>query len=274
VTVVDSSGTLVLTPDGDFAGSSPDPIVAYSSNDMVAASVQPSARDVVLWRLPTLSQRATEHIGAAHGDLVTIALNRDASRLVALDTTGRVVVWNTRAHRLVRSWHINATSSQSAVAISNDGTKAAVWADDHKAWVLDSRSDQPPSSVTASLPALAFSADGTVLASAGPGVQLWDTATLEPIGDAVPVAVPAADPSTVAAPGAPVRFTNNVMQFSSDGRRLLALNATSGSAAEVRDVVIDSMRLAAAACETARRSLTPGEVARFHTGALSVCPPA
>jgi len=142
-----------------------------------------------------------------------------------------------------------------------------VWAENDAVWVLDAALQTPLGDVSADHPAIAFSPDGRLLATAGPGVQIWATTSpLEPIGDPIPGDLPA-DPSVATTSGGTNVFTPNVLQFALGGKEVLELQAGQDlQTVDLRSVVVDAPSLAASACSLAARDLTPAERQRFDPG--------
>lgn len=266
--MTDANGTVVYSLADGRQFVVPAPLVAFSGDEHTAASFDAGARSVTLWSLPGGQPRATISLASVlGGPIARVALDGDAGEVAVLDRTGQVVRWSVNTARELTHWTVpNATGDDDTVVTTDDGTKIAVWAQDGKAWLLDATATAPVGSVAADSPALAFSHDGSILATSGPQVQLWDTTTLEPLGDPLAGDLPANDPSLGANLGAANTVTANVLQFASSGVRIVEIVQSGGLNVDVRAVTVDAPSLAQAACATAGRTLTPEERQRFDPG--------
>jgi len=206
----------------------------------------------VLWDLAT--GKATQlRLGRGFYDYTfTLAYNRDGSRLATADYADRVILWDVRnRHRLRIIKGVNGPSSSS-----------------------DPASSQPN--------ALAFSSDGTMLATAGSdGVAFWDSGTghtaappIHIVGGAHSIAfspngrtlaidandgVELWDLSTRQIIGAPLPGPADRLAFSPDGRTLVGTSFTG-------QAIIWNVTPAAwerQACQIAGRNLTRTEWAHF-----------
>jgi WD40 repeat protein len=264
VVLHDANGTSVLPVDGSAPQGMADDLVAFSSDDKTAASIDPTTKRVRLWSLPDLTLRKTIQLGSLPAKLQRVALDKTGEHLAALDAGGRVALFDVATRREIRHWSIHSTRPDSTLIISDDGRKLAVGTANDAVWVFDAGRATPLGDVGADHPAIAFSPDGRLLATAGPGVQIWATTSpLEPIGDPIPGDIPA-DPSTSL--GLNV-FTPNVLQFALDGKSVLELQAGQDPQSfDLRSVVVDARSLAASACSLAARDLSVAERQRFDPG--------
>jgi WD40 repeat protein len=253
-------------------------LTAFSSDDTVGASIDPGGRSVSLWSLATGTRLRVLDFGAGVGVIRNIALDGKAHELAVLDDDHAVSLWDAATGRELGRWNIAHASD--ALTVSHDGTRIAVWTQDHRAWIIDARSRSTVGTVAADRPALAFSPDGTMLATnvalfTGNGVQLWDTAGLEAVGDPLGVSLPNADPSGTTG-SATAGFTSNVMQFANDGRKLLVVSEHDGaSTVDLRAITVAAPALEGDACSIAGRALTAQERQRFDPGEnlpSSLCP--
>ncbi len=262
-----ASGTFVLPVDGGAPQGMADELVAFSSDDTTAASVDNTTNTVRLWSLPTLTLRDTIALGSMPAQISRVALDKTAEHLAAIDTSGNVALFDIATKGEIRHWSIPSTGPDSTLIVSDDGQKLAVWAENHTVLVLDAARATPVGDVSAELPAIAFSPDGSLLATAGPGVQVWATTSpLEPIGDPLPGDLPA-DPSVATTSGVTNAFTPNVLQFTGDGKSLLELQpGPFPQTFSLRSVVVDAQSLADTACSIAARDLTIQERQRFDPG--------
>ena len=259
-------GTWVSPVDGGAAYFTPEDLVVFSADDTTAASVDATTNTVRLWSVSDHTLRHTIVLGSLPGKLTRVALDKTAEHLAAIDSGGRVALFDVATNREIRHWSIPGSHSGSTLIMSNDGQKLAVWAANRTVWVLDAARSTPVGDVTAKLPAIAFSPDGSLLATAGPGVQVWATTSpLEPIGD--PLSDLPADPSVSSTSGVSNLFTPNVLQFALDGKDLLELQpGQDAQTFDLRSVVVDARSLAASACSIAARDLTLEERQRFDPG--------
>jgi WD40 repeat protein len=261
------SGTFVLPVDGAAPQGTTDELVAFTADDKTAASVDKATNTVRLWSLPTLALRNTIALGSMPAQISRVALDKAGDHLAAIDAGGNVALFDVATKLEIRHWSIPSTGPDSTLIMSDDGNKLAVWAQNHTVWVLDAARATPVGDVTAGLPAIAFSPDGSLLATAGPGVQVWATTSpLESIGDPLPGDLPA-DPSVAPTSGVTNVFTPNVLQFARDGKDLLELQpGPAPQTFSVRSVVVDAQSLADSACSIAARDLTLQERQRFDPG--------
>jgi WD40 repeat protein len=218
--------------------------------------------------------------------------------------SGRIAIWRTRTGAPVAP-ALKLTAPANDVAFSRDGRLLAAALEDGRVLILDSsngmqiRTIHPLQGDNGGTISLAFAPNGTLATGTYAGVvQLWNPSTGAPISHpvlvaAAPVASIAFDRSgqrfaTAGGPegGLKLWFTSTLQQdgttldpeqgtsgnaqFTSNGERLLAVNANGqGSLWPVNPAALENH-----ACAVAGRNLTPEEWSRFITGSRysQVCP--
>jgi WD40 repeat protein len=212
-----------------------------------------------------LTLRRTIVLESLPGRLTRVALDKTAEHLAAIDSGGRVALFDVTTGHEIRHWSITDTRPGLRLIVSDDARKLAVRAENGTVWVFDAARASPIGTVVARVSAIAFNPDGSLLATAGPGVQLWSTTSpLEAIGDPLDTDLPT-DPSIAATLAAP--DTPNVLQFALDGKNLLELQpGPFPHTFDLRSVEVDAQSLADSACSIAARDLTLPERQRFDPG--------
>ncbi|CAG6394201.1 hypothetical protein NMG29_19205 [Streptomyces cocklensis] len=158
--------------------------LAFSPDGSVLASAGYDAR-VRLWNLVTL--RPVDPLLDHSGLVGAVAISPDG-RLLATRCGGTVQLWDPATHQRLGNplrgriaWHVTA------LAFSPEGGLAIASSKKVRLWDTAARKPvtEPLAGHTGSISSVAFSPDGSLLATASRDrtVRLWDTATGQPAGD-------------------------------------------------------------------------------------------
>lgn len=272
--IVDDSGTLVVPVE---SGS---PLRVEGVEVVVSNSAGSSGYGIVGNRIVQVDLRTGSITGTNDLGLtpIRVALSGDGENLAVLDAHGHLVLWNTTTERVASRRPLPGGSGSHVDAnlvMSRDGSTLGIWTNDQRVRVIDVKGRAADRTISAASKAIALSHDGRVLVTARPGpagnepgVSLWDTESMEQLGNGLDAGLPEIDPSIASDTGGVAPASANVLQFSHNGASLLVLQhvdaGPSGHArVTLREVIVTGRALQHHACDLAGRTLTNDEWNRF-----------
>lgn len=200
--------------------------VAFSPDDTLLAAGDGDG-NVTLWRTDT--REVVGNLKQHQANVLSIAFNKDGSRLVSGGSDGHVIVWDVAARKVITDTPSPHTNWVWSVAFSPDGRMVASGARDATVHVWDTQPDAATLTVTqvltehnSTVTAVAFTqVDGKVVLASGDNngrVRLWDVSTW--LRDK-------RKPASLLNLSGALDSTIWSLDFSADGRRLLATGASS-----------------------------------------------